>query len=128
PAKPPVRTTDCPSGFATVTSRTPIAAVAPITSATESEGNRTPLVNGVQMCAPPAALAPAWKFVPVTVTVRFAPCSPVLGDTLEIVGMSGRAMVLVEVVRADDLTVIVSGTRLVYSDVRSEENTKHVTP
>src|SRR5947207_15684452 len=49
------------------------------------------------MPAPKAALAPAWKFVPVTVTVRFAPWTPVLGDTLEIVGMNGTvALALAE--------------------------------
>src|SRR5204863_529624 len=86
-AKPPVRTTDCPSGFATVTSRAPIAAVAPIARATESWVDETTVVELTVMPAPKAALAPAWKFVPVTVTVRFAPWTPVLGDTLEIVGM-----------------------------------------
>src|SRR5436189_1895071 len=49
------------------------------------------------MPAPKAALAPAWKFVPVTVTVRLAPWTPVLGDTLEIVGMSTLALALAEV-------------------------------
>src|SRR5438034_9289636 len=57
--------------------------------------DETTVVELTVMPAPNAALAPAWKFVPVTVTVRLAPCSPVLGDTLEIVGTFGRIEVAV---------------------------------
>src|SRR5207247_1481750 len=116
-AKPPVRTTDCPSGFATVTSRTPIAAVAPITRATESWVDETTVVELTVMPAPNAALAPAWKFVPVTVTVRFAPCSPVLGDTLEIVGTFGRIAVAVAEVPSAKLAVSVKLAPLVNTEV-----------
>src|SRR5438034_2760254 len=49
------------------------------------------------MPAPKAALAPAWKFVPVTVTVRLAPWTPVLGDTLEIVGTCTLTLALAAV-------------------------------
>src|SRR5438876_11809655 len=45
------------------------------------------------MSAPKEALAPAWKFVPVTVTVGLAPGAPELGDTLEIVGTTGKVTV-----------------------------------
>src|SRR5216117_4539565 len=116
-AKPPVRTTDCPSGFATVTSRAPIAAVAPIARATESWVDETTVVELTVMPAPNAALAPAWKFVPVTVTVRFAPCSPVLGDTLEIVGTFGRIEVAVAEVPSAKLAVSVKLTPLVNTEL-----------
>src|SRR6184192_223367 len=126
--KPPVRTTDCPSGFATVTSRAPIAAVAPITRATESWVDETTVVELTVMPAPKAALAPAWKFVPVTVTVRFAPCSPVLGDTLEIVGTFGRIAVAVAEVPSAKLAVSVKLAPLVNTEVGSAANTKNVPP
>src|SRR2546426_5832876 len=61
------------SGFETVTSRGPIAAVASIARATESWVDETTVVEPTVMPAPNPALAPALKFVPVTVTVRFAP-------------------------------------------------------
>src|SRR5205823_13366316 len=56
-AKPPVRTTDCPSGFATVTSRTPIASVPPLTTADVSWVDETTVVELTVMPAPNAALA-----------------------------------------------------------------------
>src|SRR5207249_7584400 len=65
--KPPVSTTDWPWGFETVTSRGPIAAVASIARATESWVDET-TVEPTVMPAPNPALAPALKFVPVTVT------------------------------------------------------------
>src|SRR5881296_2942328 len=126
-AKPPVRTTDCPSGFATVTSRAPIAAVAPIARATESWVDETTVVDVTVMPAPKAALAPAWKFVPVTVTVRFAPWTPVLGDTLEIVGMSTLALALAEVPSAK-LAISVKLTPLVNTELGSAANTKNAPP
>src|SRR5213594_1561462 len=70
---PPGRTTDWPLGFETVTSRGPIVAVAPIARATESWVEETTVVELTVTPAPKEALAPAWKFVPVTVTVRLAP-------------------------------------------------------
>src|SRR5881296_1211999 len=127
-AKPPVRTTDCPSGFATVTSRAPIAAVAPIARATESWVDETTVVDVTVMPAPKAALAPAWKFVPVTVTVRFAPWTPVLGDTLEIVGMSTLALALAEVPSAK-LAISVKLAPLPNTvGFRSDANTKNAPP
>src|SRR5881628_1562623 len=143
-AKPPVRTTDCPSGFVTVTSRTPIAAAAPITRATESWVDETTVVELTVMPvswvgettvveltvmpAPNAALAPAWKLVPVTVTVRFAPCSPVLGDTLEIVGTIGRVKVALAEVPSAKLAVSVKLTPLVNTELGSAANTKNAPP
>src|SRR3989442_12312414 len=84
--KPPRRTTDWPSGFETVTSRGPRAAVVAIARATESWVDETTVVEVTVTPAPKEALAPAWKFVPVTLTVRLAPGAPELGDTLAIVG------------------------------------------
>src|SRR5205823_4199780 len=127
-AKPQVRTTDCPAGFATVTSRAPIAAVAPITRATESWVDETTVVELTVMPAPNAALAPAWKFVPVTVTVRLAPWTPVLGDTLEIVGMSTLALALAEVPSAK-LAISAKLAPLPNTvGFRSEANTKNAPP
>src|SRR5881396_1096577 len=127
-AKPPVRTTDCPSGFATVTSRAPIAAVAPIARATESWVDETTVVELTVMPAPNAALAPAWKLVPVTVTVRFAPCSPVLGDTLEIVGMNGTLALALAEAPSAKLAVSVKLAPLVNTELGSAANTKNVPP
>src|SRR5213594_807165 len=84
--KPPRRTTDWPSGFETVTSRGPRAAVVVIARATESWVDETTVVEVTVTPAPTEALAPAWKFVPVTLSVRLAPGAPELGDTLAIVG------------------------------------------
>src|SRR5207253_2167648 len=127
-AKPPVRTTGCPSGFVTVTSRAPIAAVAPITRATESWVDETTVVELTVMLAPKAALAPAWKFVPVTVTVRLAPWTPVLGETLEIVGVSGTLTVAVAEVPSAKLAVSVKLAPLVNTELGSAANTKNVPP
>src|SRR5437773_6749932 len=102
-----VTNTDCPSRYTTVTSRTPIAAVAPITRATESWVDETTVVDVTVIPAPNAALAPASRLVPVTVTVRFAPCSPVLGDTLEIVGTIGRVKVALAEVPSAKLAISV---------------------
>src|SRR5437867_2619079 len=80
------------------------------------------------MPAPKAALAPAWKFVPVTVTVRLAPWTPVLGDTLEIVGMSTLALALAEVPSAK-LAISVKLAPLPNTvGFRSEANTKNAPP
>src|SRR5213593_3735567 len=126
--KPPVSTADCPSGFVTVTSRAPIAAVAPITRATESWVDETTVVELTVMPAPNAALAPAWKLVPVTVTVRFAPCSPVLGDTLEIVGMNGTLALALAEAPSAKLAVSVKLAPLVNTELGSAANTKNVPP
>src|SRR5439155_12001682 len=74
-------------------SRGPIVAVAPIARATESWVEETTVVELTVTPAPKEALAPAWKFVLVTVTVRLAPGAPELGDRLEIVGTIGKLTV-----------------------------------
>src|SRR5213596_1539769 len=127
--KPPVSTTVWPSGFDTVTSRAPIAAVAPITRATESWADETTVVELTVMPAPNPALAPAWKFAPVTVTVRLAPGAPELGDTLEIVGMSGKLTVALAEVPSPKLAVSVKPAPLPNSvGFRSDANTKNAPP
>src|SRR5437773_5735323 len=80
------------------------------------------------MPAPKAALAPAWKFVPVTVTVRLAPWTPVLGDTLEIVRLSALPLALAEVPSAK-LAISVKLAPLPNTvGFRSEANTKNAPP
>src|SRR3990172_937058 len=86
--KPAARTATWPSGLVTVTSRGPRAAVAPTARATESWVEETTVVDSTVTPAPKAALAPGWKFVPVTVTVRLVPWTPELGATLPIGGTS----------------------------------------
>src|SRR5436190_19495117 len=104
------------------------AAVAPIARATESWVHETTVVDVTVIPAPNAALAPAWKLVPVTVTVRFAPCSPVLGDTLEIVGTIGRVKVALAEVPSVKLAVSVKLTPLVNTELGSAANTKNDAP
>src|SRR5437867_6237277 len=77
---PPGLTADWPLGFETVTSRGPIVAVAPIARVAEGWVEESTVVGLTAWPAPKEALAPAWKFVPVTVTVRLAPGAPELGD------------------------------------------------
>src|SRR5437879_7848626 len=78
---PPGLTADWQSGVDTVTSRGPRAAVVAIARATESWVDETTVVEVTVTPAPTEALAPAWKFVPVTLTVRLAPGAPELRDT-----------------------------------------------
>src|SRR5439155_1585233 len=76
--KPPARIASWPSGFVTVRSRGPIAAVALIARGTGSAVGDTTVIELTVMPAPKELVAPVWKFVPVTVTVRLAPCDPTL--------------------------------------------------
>src|SRR5439155_6355411 len=81
------------------------------------------------MPAPNPALAPAWKFAPVTVTVRLAPGAPELGDTLEIVGMSGKLTVALAEVPSPKLAVSVKTATLHNSAaVTSPAHTKNAPP
>src|SRR3989441_6748365 len=81
------------------------------------------------MPAPNPALAPAWKFAPVTVTVRLAPGAPELGDTLEIVGMSGKLTVALAEVPSPKLAVSVKPAPLPNTvGFRSDANTKNAPP
>src|SRR5437867_11408525 len=59
------------------------------------------------MSAPKEAIAPAWKFVPVTVTVGLAPGAPELCDTLEIVGTTGKVTVALAVFPSAKLALTV---------------------
>src|SRR5204863_317926 len=79
---PPVRVADCPFGFVTTTSRGPSVAADPIVSATVSCVADTTVVDPTVIPAPNTAVAPAWKFVPATVTVGPLPLPPALGATL----------------------------------------------
>src|SRR5207244_11189666 len=103
--KPPVSTTDWPSGFETVTSRGPIAAVASIARATESWVDDATVVEPTVMPAPNEALAPAWKFVPATVTRSEERRAGMVGDTLAIVGESGTLTVALAAVPSPKLAV-----------------------
>src|SRR5437016_11488473 len=57
------------------------------------------------MSGPNAALAPAWKLVPVTVPVALAICAPELGDTPEIVGTIGTLSVALAAVPSAKVAV-----------------------
>src|SRR2546428_3325889 len=59
------------------------------------------------MSVPKETLAPTWKLVPVTVTEGLAPGAPELGDTLEIVGTTGKVTVALAVVPSAKLAVTV---------------------
>src|SRR5207247_9551006 len=113
PVKPPVRIAACPSGFVTVTSRGPVAAVAAIERATEIWVDETTVVEVTVTSAPKAALAPGWKLEPVSVTARLAPWTPLLGVRLEIVGTAGRVTVAVADVPSAKLAVTVTPEPLV---------------
>src|SRR5439155_5131675 len=80
------------------TSRGPSVAVDPIVSATVSCVADTTVVDPTVIPAPNAALAPAWKLVPATVTDGLVPGAPVLGVTLVIVGITGTVTVALAVV------------------------------
>src|SRR5438552_4677198 len=81
------------------------------------------------MSAPKEALAPSWKFVPVTVTVGLAPGAPELGDTLEIVGTTGKVTVALAVVPSAKLAVTVRLAPLLNGvGVKSDANTKKAPP
>src|SRR5437870_13792328 len=74
-------------------SRGPIVAVAPIARATESWVEETTVVELTVTPAPKEALAPAWKFVPVTVIGRAARGATELGERLEVAGTIGKLTV-----------------------------------
>src|SRR2546428_2182662 len=81
------------------------------------------------MSAPKEALAPTWKLVPVTVTVGLAPGAPELGDTLEIVGTTGKVTVALAVVPSAKLAVTVRLAPLLNGvGVKSDANTKKAPP
>src|SRR5437867_1926847 len=81
------------------------------------------------MSAPKEAIAPAWKFVPVTVTVGLAPGAPELGDTLEIVGTTGKVTVALAIAPSAKLAVTVRLAPLPNGvGVKSDANTKKAPP
>src|SRR2546422_193265 len=125
---PPGRTPDWPLGFETVTSRGPIAAVAPIARGTESWVAETSVVEVTVMPGPKEALAPAWKFVPVTVTVRLAPGAPELGDRLEIVGTMGKLTVALAEVPSARVAVTEKLEPGAKTALNSEANRKKTLP
>src|SRR2546430_8232863 len=76
--KPPVSTTDWPSGFDTVTSRAPIAAVAPITRATESWADETTVVRSAEHTAAHPSHAHPVNRLPLAEKMKPAPRTPLL--------------------------------------------------
>src|SRR5258705_12263240 len=81
------------------------------------------------MPAPNDALAPDWKLVPVTVTVRFAPGAPVFGDTAVMEGICGKVTVAAADVPSAKLAVSVKPAPLLNGvGFRSAANTKKAPP
>src|SRR5256885_1836870 len=119
---------DGPSGFETVPSRGPRAAVVAIARATESWVDETTVVEVTVTPAPTEALAPAWKFVPVTLTVRLAPGAPELGDTLAIVGTVKVTVVTAEEPSAKLAVRVKLAPLLNCVGLKSEANTKKTPP
>src|SRR2546427_1794959 len=126
--KPPGLIADWPSGFETVTSRGPRAAVVAIARATESWVDETTVVEVTVTPAPTEALAPAWKFVPVTLTVRLAPGAPELGDTLAIVGTVKVTVATAEEPSAKVAVRVKLAPLLNCVGLKSEANTKKTPP
>src|SRR6266581_4777681 len=126
--KPPGLTADWPSGFETVTSRGPRAAVVAIARATESWVDETTVVEVTVTPAPKEALAPAWKFAPVTLTVRLAPGAPELGDTLAIVGTVKVTVATAEEPSAKLAVSVKLAPLLNCVGLKSEANTKKTPP
>src|SRR5262249_13108907 len=83
------------------------------------------------MSAPKDALAPVWKLVPVSVTVRvgLALGVPVFGDTEVMEGIGGKVAVAAAVVPSAKLAVRVKPAPLLNGvGFRSEANTKKAAP
>src|SRR2546425_4412118 len=81
------------------------------------------------MSVPKETLAPTWKLVPVTVTVGLAPGAPELGDTLEIVGTTGKVTVALAVVPSAHLAATVTLAPLLPAVAgKSDANTKKAPP
>src|SRR3990170_4733780 len=96
--------------------------------ATESWVAETTVVEVTVMSAPKEALAPAWKFVPVTVTVKLAPGAPEPGDTLAIVGVACRLTVAVAELPSASVTVREKLVPSVKTEPKSDANTKRALP
>jgi hypothetical protein len=119
---PPVRIANCPPGFVTITSRAPRAAAGAIAIATDSCVDETTVVELTVTPAPKDVFAPGWKFVPVTVTVRFAPGASELGATLLIVGTTGTVVVALAVDPSAKFAVNVKLVPVVKAEFRSAPN------
>jgi hypothetical protein len=117
------------SAFTTVTSRAPSAAAVPTVMATDSWVGETKVVEFTMTSAPNDALAPDWKLLPVTETVRLAPGAALLGDTLEIAGRMGRFTLVLAEVPSAKLAVSVNVDPVVNGvGVRSDANMKNAPP
>src|SRR5437867_4110289 len=108
--------------------RGPRAAVVAIARATESWVDETTVVEVTVTPAPNEALAPAWKFVPVTLRVRLAPGAPELGDTLAIVGTVKVTVALAEEPSAKVAVSVKLAPLLNCVGLKSEANTKKTPP
>src|SRR3989338_7327847 len=96
--------------------------------ATESWVAETTVVEVTVTPAPKEALAPAWKFVPVTVTVKLDPGAPEPGDTLAIVGVAWRLTVAVAELPSASVTVSEKLVPSVKTEPKSDANTKRALP
>src|SRR3989441_6631866 len=126
--KPLRRTTDWRSGFEPFTSSGPRPAVDAIAWGTEGWVDEPTVVEVTVTPAPKEALAPAWKFVPVTLTVRLAPGAPELGDTLAIVGTVKVTVVTAEEPSAKLAVRVKLAPLLNCVGLKSEANTKKTPP
>src|SRR5215510_13004739 len=74
-------------------------------------------------------VAPDWKLVPVTVTVRLAPGAPVFGETAVMEGICGKVTVVAADVPSAKLAVRVKPAPLLNGvGFRSAANTKKAPP
>src|SRR5947208_7152823 len=126
--KPPKRTTDWPSGFETVTSRGARAAVVAIARATESWVDETTVVELTVTPAPKEALAPAWKFAPVTLTVRLAPGRHEIGAGVASADVGKAKLATAEEPSAKLAVSVKLAPLLNCVGLKSEANTKKTPP
>src|SRR5437867_2262938 len=117
-----------PAGVERVTTRGLTTAVVAIARATESWVDETTVVEVTVTPAPKEALAPAWKFAPVTLTVRLAPGAPELGDTLAIVGTVKVTVATAEEPSAKLAVSVKLAPLLNCVGLKSEANTKKTPP
>src|SRR2546422_969301 len=90
--------------------------------------DETTVVEVTVTPAPTEALAPAWKFVPVTLTVRLAPGAPELGDTLAMVGTVKVTVATAEEPSAKVAVRVKLAPLLNCVGLKSEANTKKTPP
>src|SRR5262245_5691637 len=81
------------------------------------------------MSAPNDTLAPDWKLLPATETVRLAPGAALVGDTLEMAGRIGRVTLVLAEVPSAKVAVSVNVEPVVNGvGVRSDANMKNAPP